>query len=187
MSIESDVYAKHMNIGLAAKELGICWQTLYVRLKKQGVKVVGDKLRYGTDRDKLGAYAETIFKKLVPSATDNNLQKFQAKYDFNVFGYKVDVKAGKPRQLNKKYSALSWSFSFKRQSLICDFIVCFCLTEEKEIEHILLVPSEFFSGLQTVSVSKDGGSKWLQYAIKPDQLNEFFLSLPKIEDAVQSF
>lgn len=176
MSIESDAYNKHKNLKIAAAELGVKWQTLYVRLKAQGIEVVGDKLRYGTDRDKLGALGEQMFQDLVPFAKNFNQSKFQSRVDFDVNGLKVDVKAGKPRQLNKRFKALSWSFSFKKQALVADFIVCFCLDEEKNIEHILLVPNEFFVGLQTVSVSRDGGSKWLDYKIDPQDLAEFFLS-----------
>lgn len=176
MSIESDAYNKHKNLKIAANELGIKWQTLYVKLKAQGVNVVGDKLRYGADRDRLGALGEQMFQFLVPFAKDHNQEQFQSKVDFDVNGLKVDVKAGKPRQLNKRFKALSWSFSFKRQSLIADFIVCFCLDEEKNIEHVLLVPNEFFAGLQTVSVSREGGSKWLDYKIDPNELADFFLS-----------
>ena len=174
MSIESDAYNKHKNLKIAANELGIKWQTLYVKLKAQGVSVVGDKLRYGNDRDRLGALGEQMFQLLVPFAKDQNQNQFQSKIDFDVNGLKVDVKTGKPRQLNKKFKALSWSFSFKRQTLTADFIVCFCLNEEKSIEHVLLVPKEFFSGLQTVSVSCNGGSKWLDYKIDPDDLAGFF-------------
>lgn len=177
MNAEVLAYRKHMNLKLAASELGIAWQTLYVRLKKLGEPVVGDKLRYGNDRDKLAAKAEVLFKALVPYAVDHNRLQFQAKYDFDVAGFKVDVKASKPRQLHKKFSALSWAFSFKRQALVCDFIVCFCMDEDGAAEHILLVPSEFFRGLQTVSVSRDGGSKWLQYKISSEELAPFFAEL----------
>jgi hypothetical protein len=176
MNIESDAYHKHMNLKIAANELGIKWQTLYVKLKAQGVKVVGDKLRYGSDRDKLGATGEQMFRNLVPFAKDCNQSQYQSKVDFHVNGLMVDVKASKPRQLNKRYKSLSWSFSFKKQALVADFIVCFCLDEEKNIEHILLVPSEFFVGLQTVSVSRNGGSKWLDYKIETHELPLFFLS-----------
>lgn len=174
---EAEVYGRHKNLKIAANEIGIHWQTLYIRLKKQGVPVTGDKLRYGSDRDRLGAMGEAAFLHLVPDAEPMNDTKFQAKYDFEVFGHKVDVKAGRPRQLNKKYAALSWAFSFKKQTLICDFVVCFCLSEDKSIEHILLVPSEFFKGLSTVSVSRNGESKWLDYAIDPRTLSDFFAEL----------
>jgi hypothetical protein len=180
-SIEAQAYAKHMNLKLAANELGMNWRTLYVRLKNQGVKIVGDKLRYGTDRDKLGAYGEKLFLDLVPSAKNENSNQFQAKYDFSVYGYKVDIKAGRPRQLNKKFPQLAWSFSFKKQTLICDFIICFCLNEDKSINKILLVPKEFFAGLQTVSVSMLGYSKWHDYSIEPHELFDFFKDLPSLE------
>lgn len=179
MSNEELVYQKHKNLKIAAEELGVNWHTLYARLKKQGVKFVGDKLRYGSDRDRLGALGEKLFSEIVTFAVDCNKDQFQSKVDFLVNGLKVDVKAGMPRQLNKKFKALSWSFSFKRQSLIADFIVCFCLDNDKKIEHILLVPSEFFNGLQTVSVSKNGFSKWLDYKIDEVGLFEFFQSMGK--------
>jgi hypothetical protein len=176
MTIESDAYAKHKNLKLAASEIGVKWQTLYCRLKAQGVAVTGDKLRYGTDRDRLGVYGEQLFLSLVPFAKNANDEQFQSKVDFEVNGFKVDVKAGKPRQLNKRFPALAWSFSFKRQTLHADFIVCFCLDESKDIEHILLVPKEFFAGLQTVSVSRKGLSKWLDYEVSKEDLAHFFRS-----------
>jgi hypothetical protein len=179
MSIESEVYAKHKNLKLAASELGVKWQTLYCRLKAQGVAVTGDKLRYGSYRDKLGVYGERLFESIVPEAKNSNDNQFQSKVDFDVFGFKVDVKSSMPRQLNKRFAALSWSFSFKKQALYADFIVCFCLDETKAIEHILLVPKEFFEGLQTVSVSRSGNSKWLDYAVAKEDLASFFQSLPK--------
>jgi hypothetical protein len=183
MSQEVTAYRKHMNLKLAASELGIAWQTLYTRLRKLGEPVAGDKLRYGTDRDRLGAMGEAEFKRLVPFAADNNTRQFQAKYDFIVSGWKVDVKASLPRQLNKRYAAKSWSFSFKKQSLICDFICCFCFDESKANPRVLLVPSEFFEGLQTISVSCAGGSKWLDYEVKADELAPFFAGLSLNKEA----
>jgi len=177
MTIESEAYLKHMNLKLAANELGIKWQTLYCRLKNQGVNVIGDKLRYGSDRDKLSAKAEELFKLSVPSAISMNHIKWQYKHDFEVNGFKVDVKCSMKRCLSKKYSAKSWAFSFKKQTLECDFVCCFCLDDNKNVETVLLVPSEFFKGLQTVSVSCVGNSKWLDYSVSLNDLEEFFLSL----------
>ena len=57
---EAEAYSRHMNLKLAAHELGMKWQTLYYRLKRAGVPVVGDKLRHGSDRDRLAARAERI-------------------------------------------------------------------------------------------------------------------------------
>jgi hypothetical protein len=166
-----------MNLKLAAAELGVQWQTLYVQLKRAGVAVIGDKLRYGSDRDRLGAVGEQEFLRLVPDAKNMNAVEFQSKYDFEVYGHKVDVKASMPRQLNRRFAALSWAFSFKKQSLICDFICCFCMREDRTIDRVLLVPKEFFAGLQTVSVSCAGQSKWLDYEIPQDELAKFFADL----------
>lgn len=178
MTPEHAAYSKHKNLKLAADEIGMKWQTLYCKLKSQGVSVCGDKLKYGTDRDKLGALGESIFQSIIHFAQNCNSKEFQSKVDFFVNGKKVDVKTSLPRQLNKRFKALSWSFSFKRQSIIADYIVCFCLDEDKKIEHILLVPSEFFHGLKTISVSRIGTSKWLDYAVDKNDLVEFFSNIP---------
>lgn len=174
---EVETYRRHKNLKHAAEELGIPWQTLYVRLKLAGEPVNGDKLRYGSDRDRLAALAEQEFSKLVPKAQAENDRQFQAKFDFTVGRLKIDVKASLPRQLNKRFAALSWAFSFKKQTKLCDFIVCFCMSSERRVVHILLVPSEFFAGLQTVSVSCEGNSKWLDYKVEPTELAGFFDSL----------
>jgi hypothetical protein len=177
MSLIADAYNKHKNLKISAAELGMPWQTLYVKLKKEGVAVTGDKLRYGSDRDRLAALAESEFKRLVPNAKDMNSVAFQAKYDFEVSGIKVDVKASMPRRLSKKYQAKSWAFSFKKQSLLCDFICCFCMNEERAVQRVLLIPKEFFEGLQTISVSCEGQSKWLEYEMPAEELSSFFKSI----------
>lgn len=177
MTPEAIAYAKHKNLKLAANDIGIKWQTLYARLKNQGVPITGDKLRYGTDRDKLSALAEAEFKRFVPSAISMNEIKWQYKYDFTVNNHKVDVKCSMPKKLSKKYQAQSWSFSFKKQTLICDFVCCFCMDHYKTTKNILLVPSEFFKGLQTVSVACSGNSKWLDYEIQGHELEDFFNSI----------
>lgn len=177
MTPEVIAYEKHKNLKIAASEIGIKWQTLYSRLKNQGVSATGDKLRYGSDRDKLSAKAEDEFRLYVPSAKSMNDIRWQSKYDFSVNGHKVDVKCSMKRKLSSRYKNLSWAFSFKKQTLVCDFVCCFCLNENKDTEVVLLVPSEFFKGLQTVSVASSGNSKWLDYSIDPNELEEFFMSL----------
>lgn len=170
-------YRRLKNLKLVSDEVGIPWQRVYVHLKNAGEPVTGDKLRYGNDRDRLAALAESMFEELVPFAENCNAKKYQAKVDFIVNGQQVDVKASMPRQLNKRYAAKSWSFSFKKQSLICDFVCCFCMNSDRSIKYVLLVPSEFFAGLSSVSVSCCGDSKWLDYTIDKSELAEFFKSL----------
>lgn len=182
MSLEREVqaYERHRNLKLAAAELGMKWQTLYVHLKGAGVAVTGDRLRYGTDRDRLGALAEAEFGRLVPGAIAHNDRQHQAPIDFDVRGYGVDVKCAMPRHGLARSKAKRWAFSFKRQSLTADFVCCFCMTEGRAIAHVLLVPQEFFAGLRSVSVACSGASKWLDYAIPPDELAAFFDALPAL-------
>lgn len=42
-----EAYSRLKNLKLVGEEIGMKWQTVYVQLKKAGVKVTGDKARYG--------------------------------------------------------------------------------------------------------------------------------------------
>ena len=179
MTIEAESYSKHKNLKLSATELGIPWQTLYVRLRNQGVAVTGDKARYGGPSDQLAVRAESIFKFLVPSALSKNDEQWQAKYDFLVHGiHRVDVKASRRNKQSKKSKALRWSFLFSQQSYECDFFCCFCLTEDGEsVEKILLIPHELADGLQTMSVPCASRGKWGDFEIPSGELEDFFKSI----------
>lgn len=179
MSIESDAYERHKNLKLAAAEIGMPWQTLYYKLKQQGVAVTGDKLRYGSDTDKLAAKAEGEFHRLVPGAINANQTKFQAKVDFVVNGYLVDVKVSRPKLSNARGKSMRWGFSTMKQSFSCDFLCCFCLDGNGDTEKILLIPREFFEGMQLISVACSGRSSWFDYAVEPGELAAFFDQLPK--------
>jgi len=177
MTVESEAYEKHKNLKLAANEIGIKWQTLYYRLKKQGVQVTGDKSRYGSTSDKLAVIAENEFIKLVPESKNMNSVEWQSKFDIMIGKVKIDVKSSLPRKLQpNKTSTLSWAFSLKRQNFECDFMVCFGLNEDKTINKILVIPYEFFNGLQTISVPIGRPSKWHEYTVDKDDIREFFLS-----------
>lgn len=170
-------YAKHMNLKLAADELGMKWQNLYVKLRKLGVSVTGDKARYGSDKDRLAAFAEMEFKRLVPFSVNQNEIIFQSKFDFMVGAEKVDIKAAKLAQGCKRFSAKRWAFSVKKQEFCADFIVCFAMTDEAY--RIFLIPGELVRNYQTISIaeSEKSKSKWLQYEITQADLSEFFADI----------
>lgn len=178
ISIEQ-AYQKHKNLKLAAEELGIKWQTLYVQLRKAGIPVTGDKTRYGSDTDRLAAMAELEFKNLVPFASDQNSIKFQSKFDFLVGSEKVDIKASRLNLGNKKFAAKRWAFSVKKQEFCADFIVCFAMHEHDY--RIFLIPGELVRNYQTISIAenKDSKSKWLQYEVSKSELTEFFEEIIK--------
>src|SRR5690606_22461353 len=88
-------YREHQNLKVAAQHVGIPWQTVYVHLRKAGEPVSGNKLKYGSETDRLAARSERIFLDLVPFAEDQNTRQFQSKVDFRVGEFGVDVKASR--------------------------------------------------------------------------------------------
>ena len=172
-----EAYEKHKNLKLAANELGMKWQMLYVELRKLGVPVIGDKSRYGSDSDRLAAKAELEFLRLVPFAKNQNAHKFQSKCDFVVGNERVDIKASTARQGCDRYAATRWAFSVKKQEFCADFVVCFAMLDTGY--RIFLIPGECVRNYQTVSIptAPDSKSKWLQYEVEPHDLSEFFSQL----------
>ena len=175
-------YDKHKNLKLAAEELGIKWQKLYVNLRDYGHPVTGDKERYGSEVDKFACATEDLFKDLVPIAVNLNDTKFQAKMDFKVGSYSVDVKASTKKDgyknNPKKNPAFRWAFSCKVQEVHADFLVCFCFSgddiqHQGKVEKILLIPAEFFKNKQSLSVSCTK-SKWYEFEVTDKELTEFF-------------
>lgn len=181
-----DTYDKYLNLKLAAQELGVKWQTLYWHLNKVGHPVIGNKEVYGSPTDKLARYTEKLFSSTIPYAVDLNDEKFQAKLDFSVKGYKVDVKASTKKDGYKnnprKNAAFRWAFSCKVQEKeSADFLVCYCYsgydTENfGDVEKILLIPKEFFKNMQSFSVSC-ANSKWYDFEVTVGDLVDFFDSI----------
>jgi hypothetical protein len=181
MSIQQqciDAYRKHRNLKLAAGDVGIPWQSVYVQLRNADEPVMGDKLRYGSDSDKLAARGEQIFQSLVPGAVSHNDRQYQSKLDFNVRNYGVDVKISTLRLSNKACKVRRWAFCTKKQEMSADFVVCFGLNEQGDsLVKALLIPGEVVRKYATVSLSERGG-KWDDYSIEPADLNAFFAALP---------
>lgn len=171
-----DAYTKHKHLKLAANDVGIPWQTVYVHLKRAGVSVTGDKLRYGSDTDRTAAVAEQHFLHLVPSATDQNAAKFQSKVDFLIHGFGVDVKASRLHGAGAGKSK-KWMFSVKKQEAVADFFVCFAYTEDlQKVVRTLLIPGELARHHTSISLPEHGG-KWSDYEIEPESLAQFFAAL----------
>lgn len=171
-----DAYAKHKHLKLAANDVGIPWQTVYVHLKRAGVAVTGDKLRYGSDTDRTAAVAEQHFLRLVPSATDQNAAKFQSKVDFLIHGFGVDVKASRLHGAGAGKSK-KWMFSVKKQEAVADFFVCFAYTEDlQQVVRTLLIPGELARHHTSISLPENGG-KWADYEVAPESLAQFFADL----------
>lgn len=171
------LYSEIKNLKLVGEQMGIPWQTVYWWLKKQGVAVTGDKRVYGSDKDRMAAKYEDLFHTLVPQAVPENDREFQAKYDFTVGGYTVDIKSATRSSMCSRSNHLNyrWAFSTKK-NMDADFMVCFCLegsTKENHVNRILLIPNEFCRDKQTISVSCNT-SKWFEFEVTEQGLVKFF-------------
>lgn len=170
-----EAYRQHQNLKIAAKHVGIPWQTVYVHLRKAGEPVVGNKLKYGSETDRLAAKAERIFLDLVPFAVDQNTRQFQSKVDFKIGNLGIDVKASRLKIHSPKSSR--WMYSIKKQEAIADFFVCLGFdADANSLENVLLVPGEIARKHTTISLSKNGG-KWADYQVSIADLAPFFSTL----------
>jgi hypothetical protein len=171
-------YRELKNLKLVGAELGIPWQTVYVRLKRAGEPVTGDKARYGSATDRLAARAERWFKRAVPDAEDQNQTAYQAKVDFTVGGLGVDVKVSRPRPT--RTGVIQWSWSIKKQEAVADFFVCVALNsrgDDPGVHCALLIPGALARNYTTLRASHDGEAltgKWADYACSSLELRAFF-------------
>lgn len=170
-------YRDLKNLKLVGAEIGIPWQTVYVRLKGAGEPVTGDKARYGSETDKLAARAERWFQAMVPHAVDQNNLGFQAKCDFIVGDAKVDVKVSRGR--TSKTGVRQWIFSVKKQEMLADWFVCIALcpkADDLAVFAVLLIPGELARHHTSINLSHKGTfrGKWAQYFAAPDALREVF-------------
>lgn len=165
------VYDKHLNLKLAAEELGMKWQTLYYHLNANNHPVIGNKALYGSGSDKLSAATEKHFQMLVPFAIDSNKKVFQSKFDFYVGSTKIDVKSSRLNSAGKGDS-MRWAFSIKKQQSEADYFVCFGWDND-EIKYCWLIPGEIAREMSTISIA-NRGSKWDDFRISESDLVEFF-------------
>ncbi len=171
-------YRKHENLFEVSKALDIPWQTVYWKLKKLGEPVIGNKSRWGSPSDKFASKGEMEFHRLVPFAVDCNKNSFQAKVDFIVNGYSVDIKCSTPKQISSKTSVLSYAFHIKKQIRTADFWVLFGYSDDRsKIMNTYLVPRDMINKIQTITISIKGHSKWSAFEVNPDDLCDFFVNL----------
>ena len=165
-------YDKHQNLKVAASELGMKWQTLYWHLKKHNHPIIGNKSKYGSPKDKLASLSEKHFSNLVPDAINMNSTCFQSKWDFEIYGLKIDVKASCLHDAGERSRQKRYSFSVKKQESHVDFIVAFGYTDNI-IKKCYLFPKEIIRYMETISISEHK-SKWSDYEIPLEDLRPFF-------------
>lgn len=177
---EAEAYARHKNLKLAANELGVQWQQLYVRLRKMGIPVTGDKARYGCAKDRFASKAERLFAEDVPAAKDSNAQQYQSMIDFSVGGFfTVDIKASRlhpaRQERSGKTTAPRWMFSINKQKDKADFFVMYAFDPDAErVEHVFLIPAEIATTKSTIVVPESLSSKWADYRVERAEIAAFF-------------
>ena len=172
-----EAYSRLKNLKLVGEEIGMKWQTVYVQLKKAGVKVTGDKARYGGVKDRLASAAERRFAALVPFAKDSNQEQFQASIDFEVCGWLVDIKAA--RLLSHKGDAARWGFCVNKQKDSADFFVFYSYEEsgDEDVRHVFLMPREIVVARTSISFPATLNSKRADYMVNEADIPDFFASL----------
>jgi len=168
-----DAYDRLRNLKLVGAELGIKWQTVYTILRRNNVPVVGDKIRYGSETDRLAATTEQEFKRLVPDAVSQNEFKYQARIDFMVHGMRVDIKSSRLNRGMKNSPGLRWAFCIKKQEFCADFIVCFGYLADMNYR-VFMLPGEMVQKYQSIAIGQEGRSKWLDFEVQPEELAPFF-------------
>lgn len=182
--IIKESYSMLKNLKLVEIETGIKWQTVYWHLKKEGVPITGDKARYGSATDRLAVFGEQFFQRLVPDAIDNNDLKWQSSIDFSVYGVKVDIKTSRlmPAGRNTKGKSFSarWCYCISKQQDIADYFVLLALPEnDDEPRHIFLLPKELATAKTTISIPLTMKSKWADYKVSAQELQQFFTAFKK--------
>ena len=167
------LYGEHKNLKVVGKMLDIPWQTVYWHLNKLGVKCIGDKEKYGCEKDRFACKGESYIQNLFGKKAQNmNEKKFQNKFDFIISGLRVDVKSSKLSMKNNR-----WPFSLKKQRKVADFYILLCYDAEgSNVLHHLLIPNFMVrDSMQTLSVSRNIEScKCNDFSVSPEQLIKAF-------------
>lgn len=171
-----EIYQEKNLITQVATETGIAWHQVYSHLRKAGAISIETRMVAGSSTERMGAFYENEFRKLVPSAVSQNDFEHQAEVDFVVGKFKVEVKSS---SLYRHAGGTEhWKFrvfSRRTRSRASDFYVCFGRLDDKDMNNyaVYLFPAEILT-TGNVTVRPDGKNYWSQFRIKPSDLRPFF-------------
>ena len=167
------LYNEYKNIKKVGELTSIPWQTVYWNLQKRGIICIGDKEKYGSNKDRFACIGEKYIQSIFgDKAKNQNEKKFQSKFDFLISDLKVECKSSKFSQKNKK-----WAFSFKRQRKVADFYIALCFDSNgNSVLYNLLIPDFMIrDNLQQISIGQDiMKSKWSNFIVTKEQLLKSF-------------
>ena len=135
---------------------------------------IRDRIEYGNRAGMLGAKAEELFQKYVPTAIDANslYRRNNPGFDFEYKGLTIDVKYSSLRN-NSKVPHRQWGIRCKGDR---DFIVAFLEREpnsELDDPIILIIPYGMLSFLAENTLHFfENNEIFLTYQVLPEQLRE---------------
>lgn len=173
------IYKEKGLINQVSVETGTAWHQVYVHLKKAGAISIETRMVAGCETDRMGAYYENEFRKLVPSAVSQNDREYNAEIDFIVKNFKIEVKSSS--LYSHAGGTKHWKFrvfSRRTRTRVSDFYVCFGRLDAEDMGNyaVYLFPAEILT-TGNVTVRPDGKNYWSQFQIEPTELRPFFDSL----------
>lgn len=178
-----EIYSRTQDVGAVARETNLLWHIAYIHLKKAKVLNVETRIVSGSPNDRMGAWYEREFARIVPSARSANDRKPQNSFDYLVGEAKVEIKSSSLYEYEK--DAPHWKFCvYSRRTKIrtADYYVCFGRQDKTDLNRyiIFLFPAEVLT-TGNVTVRLDGRNNWSQFQIEPDDLQAFFDTLAEVE------
>ena len=184
-----EAYRTSADIDQACRLVGVHKLTMFKILKINGVMLIEDRLRLGTQASRFGASAEQEFQRLVPEARSmNSVVNSNQGFDFDVNGWRVDVKACSPIKAPAARKS-SWQVRLAKGGATPAHVDFFCLflaeRSEKAIQdspyRAYLLPVEFVLG-RTYLCKTDGCPSALDaLEVAPEQLAPFFATNSRTE------
>lgn len=178
-------YRSSPNLDHACQVARVHKLTMFKILKIHGVMLASDRLTLGSMGSRMGASAEQEFQRLVPFAKPmNDLVSSNPGFDFDVNGWRVDVKAYSPAQIKgRKSAALTWQIkiaksdsSFPHVDMFCIFLAAQAGKLIQDCPHkTYLVPAELVSGRSYVHKTEGRPSVLDGLEVQPEQLAGFFV------------
>lgn len=185
-------YRSSPDLNTACQTAGVHKLTMFKILKMNGVMLIADRLKIGSPGSRMGASAEQEFLRLVPAAKSiNAICSSNPGFDFDVNGWRVDVKAAGPMRLPaRKTPALRWQPRVSNGGPVSEHVDLFCLfllfkpeAMAQECGYKLyLLPADLVRGRRYISKTEGIPSELDEFEVQPDQLANFF----NLETAAQS-
>lgn len=154
--------------------------TMYKILKMHGVMLVEDRLKIGSMASRFGASAEKEFQRLVPAAKSMNvIVNSNPGFDFDVNGWRVDVKAFSPMKIaGRKSTVPRWQAAIRGMQDYVDMFCVFLAVGKETVQgcayRTYLVPAELAHGRSYLCKTEGRPSELDALEVAPADLAGFF-------------